>query len=98
MKAEEAVERLKPEAWAATPAQDRLHLLEAVRENMKTHADELAASDSNMKNDLMGEPLFSDPLSLLATIMPLANTVTACIELYESIIQGTCRSRWRSRK
>ena len=88
MKAKEAVERLKPKAWAATPAPERLHLLEAVRENMKTHADELAACDSKMKNDLMGEPLFSDPLSLVGTIVPLANTVTACIELYESIIQG----------
>ncbi len=88
MKAKEAVEWLKPEAWAATPAPERLHLLEAVRENMRTYPDELTASDSKMKNDLIGEALFSDPVSLVGTIVPLANTVTACIELYESIIQG----------
>lgn len=88
MEAKEAVDSLKPEEWAKTPPAERLHLLEEVRENMKLHAEELAASDSKMKNDLMGELLYSDPLSLVATIVPLANTVTACIDLYESIIHG----------
>ena len=88
MNAKETIDQLKPEAWATTTAAQRLHLLEEVRENMKAHAEELAASDSKMKNDLMGEVLFSDPLSLVATIVPMANTVTACIELYEGIIHG----------
>ena len=64
--------------WAATSAADRLHLLEAVRDNMKQYADELGASDTKMKNDLMGEALFNDEMSKMATIVPLANTVTAC--------------------
>ena len=34
MNAKEAIDRLKPEEWAATPAIERLHLLEEVRENM----------------------------------------------------------------
>ena len=42
MKAKEAIDRLDPEKWAATTAAERLHLLEEVRENMKTYADELA--------------------------------------------------------
>ncbi len=88
MKANEAIDQLKPEKWAATTAAERLHLLEEVRENMKRFADELAASDARMKNDLMGENLFSDAISLVATVVPLANTVTACIDLYESLIKG----------
>ena len=31
MKAKEAIDQLKPEAWAATTAAERLHLLEEVR-------------------------------------------------------------------
>ena len=88
MRVKESIDRLKPEAWASTSPAERLHLLEEVRENMKTYASELAASDSRMKNSLMDEALFSDPISLVATIVPLANTVSACIELYESIIHG----------
>ena len=88
MNAKEAIDQLKPDAWAKTPPAERLHLLEQVRENMKEFAAELAASDSKMKNDLMGEELFSDPLSLVATIVPMANTITACIDLYEAILHG----------
>jgi acyl-CoA reductase-like NAD-dependent aldehyde dehydrogenase len=88
MNAKEAVDRLDPQKWAATPAIERLHLLEEVRENMKAYADELAGSDAKMKNDLMGEALFSHDESMVATVVPVANTVTACIELYESLVKG----------
>ena len=88
MNAKEAVDRLDPQKWAATPAIERLHLLEEVRENMKTYADELAAADAKMKNDRMGEALFSQDESMVATVVPVANTVTACIELYESLVHG----------
>jgi acyl-CoA reductase-like NAD-dependent aldehyde dehydrogenase len=88
MNAKQAVDQLKPEEWAATPAIERLHLLEEVRENMKTYADELAAADAKMKNDIMGEELFSHDASLVATVVPLANTVTMSIELYESLVHG----------
>jgi acyl-CoA reductase-like NAD-dependent aldehyde dehydrogenase len=88
MNATQAIDQLKPEKWAATSAAERLHLLEEVRENMKTYADELAASDTQMKNGLMEEELFTDALSLVGTVVPLANTVTACIDLYESLVKG----------
>ncbi len=88
MKAKEAVDRLDPQKWAATPALERLHLLEEVRENMKTYADELAAADAKMKNDLMGETIFSLDESMVATVVPVANTVTASIELYEALVHG----------
>ena len=88
MNAKEAVDHLKPEQWAATPAIERLHLLEEVRENMKKYAEELGAADAKMKNDLMGEELFSLDASLAATVVPMANTVTASIELYEALVHG----------
>ncbi len=55
---------------------------------MKAYADELAASDTKMKYDIMGEALFSNAFSMMTTIVPVADTVTACIELYESLIKG----------
>ena len=74
MNAKEAVDRLDPQKWAATPAIERLHLLEEVRENMKTYADELAVADGRMKNDRMGEALFSQDESMVATVVPVAIT------------------------
>ena len=84
----QAIDHLEPEKWAATPAHERLALLEAVRENMKRYGDELATSDTNMKNSLIGEELYTDPLSKIATVVPMANTVTAAIEVYEGLVHG----------
>jgi acyl-CoA reductase-like NAD-dependent aldehyde dehydrogenase len=88
MKAKQAIDNLDPQKWAATSVAERLHLLEEVRENMKTYADELAASDTRMKNGIMGESLFTDALSMVATVMPLGSTVSTCIDLYESLVKG----------
>ncbi len=88
MNATEAIDRLDPQKWAATAAIERLRLLEQVRENCKVHADELAAADAKMKNDLMGEELYNAAISKVATVVPIANTLTACIELYEHLVDG----------
>jgi hypothetical protein len=88
MNAREAVDHLDPKGWAATAPEKRLQLLEEVRDNMKRYAQELAAADTRMKNGLLGEDLFSDDMSMVATVVPVANTVTACIDLYESLIKG----------
>ena len=88
MTAEEALKQLEPEKWAETPAHVRLHLLEEVRSNLREHAVELARTDRNMKNRLMGEDIFGIPESMISTAVPIANTLTACIHLYESILKG----------
>ncbi len=88
MKAKEAVDRLDPNKWSRTPPAERLHFLEQVRGNLKTYGNELAAADTRMKNGLMGETLFNDALSKVATMVPMANTVTAAIELYEELVHG----------
>ena len=41
-----------------------------------------------MKNDLMGEEIFRVPESMISTAVPVANTLSACIHLYESIVKG----------
>lgn len=84
----EAVDRLDPQKWAATTPLERLHLLEVVRERCSQYADELAAADAAMKNDRMRETLFGDNMSKVATVVPIANTLTACIDLYEHIANG----------
>ena len=61
MNAKQAIDNLDPQKWAETPPAERLALLEAVRDNLKRFGDELAASDTRMKNALMGEELFTDP-------------------------------------
>lgn len=88
MNATEAIDQLDPVKWAETSPAQRLHLLEAVRANMKQYGDELAAADSRMKNDILGAPLYSLPVSKVGTVVPMANTVSAAIDLYESIIDG----------
>jgi acyl-CoA reductase-like NAD-dependent aldehyde dehydrogenase len=88
MNAKEAFEQLNLKKWANTSIHERLHLLEEVRDNLKKHARELATADSNMKNGRMGETLFSDPESMIATAVPIANNLTASIHLYESLAKG----------
>ena len=88
MNATEALDQLDPKGWAETSPADRLRLLEEVRTNLKKFGDELADADSRMKNGILGAPLYSDPVSKVGTVVPMANTVSAAIELYEAIIDG----------
>lgn len=88
MNVQEAIDHLDPEMWARTNPTTRLALLEQVRENMAAFRPELTASDTRMKNERMGEALYNDSVSAIATIVPMANTVNACIELYGHIAQG----------
>ena len=88
MTAQEAFNQLDSGKWAATPAHERLHLLEEVRSNLKVYAKELARADNDMKNNLMGEEIFREPESMISTAVPVANTLSACVHLYESILKG----------
>ena len=86
--AKESIDQLDAEKWVNTPIDKRLNLLYQVRENVKTYGKELAESDTKMKNGLMGEDLFSLDESLVATVVPVASTLTACIGMYESLQEG----------
>ena len=88
MNATEAIDQLDPRKWGDTSPAERLQLLEEVRANLKKYGDELAAADSKMKNGILGAPLFSDPVSKVATVVPMASTISAAINLYEAILDG----------
>jgi hypothetical protein len=88
MTAQEAYNSLDSKKWASTSAAERLHLLEEVRNNLRTHTKELAKADNDMKNELMGEEIFREPESMISTAVPVANNLSACIHLYESILHG----------
>lgn len=88
MLAKAAIDRLEPETWAATSPVERLRLLKEVRANVGALGDALAASDTKMKNDRLGEDLYSIPMSKVGTAVPVANTLTACIDLYEHVVRG----------
>ena len=86
--ATQAVDRLNPNKWADTPIERRLNLLYQVRENLKIYSTELAKSDTEMKNELMVENLYSERESLMNTVVPVGSTLSACIGLYESLQKG----------
>ncbi|MGR7379620.1 aldehyde dehydrogenase family protein [Klebsiella aerogenes] len=88
MNATEAIDQLDPQKWTTTSPAERLHLLEEIRANLKKYGDDLAFADSKMKNGILGAPLFSYPMSKVATVVPMASTVSAAIILYESILDG----------
>lgn len=88
MNATAAIDRLEPGKWAETSPAERLRLLEEVRANLKKYGTELAAADTRMKNGILGAPLFADPMSKVATIVPMASTISAAIGLYEAILDG----------
>lgn len=88
MKTNDAITHLDAQKWADTSPAERLALLEAVRENLKRLGDDLAALDTAMKNGQMGEEIYTDPFSKIVTVVPMANTVSAAIEVYEDIVHG----------
>lgn len=88
MNVQEAYNYLDPKKWADTSISKRLKLLKETRSNMETYAVELAKCDADMKNNLMNEELYSVDTSMMATVIPVANTLSACIHLYESLEKG----------
>jgi acyl-CoA reductase-like NAD-dependent aldehyde dehydrogenase len=88
MKATEALDQLNPQKWAQTNHNERLQLLSQVRSNLKRFGGELAHSDTEMKNALMGETHYNDAISGVSTVVPMATAITACIDLYESLMHS----------
>jgi len=83
----EAIDRLDPKKWASTPIETKLDLLHKIRENIWIYWEELAHSDTKMKNSRIWDELYTTPESLVATVVPLASNVTASIDLYDYILE-----------
>ncbi len=88
MNAKDAVDHLNPQKWRDTSAARKLQLLKRIRENLAAYKYELARADNDAKNNLIGEKLVPLPESLLSTVYPVASMVSACIDLYESLLKG----------
>lgn len=82
-----AVDRLDPQKWKDTPAARRLELLHELRARLAGYVDELAAADARMKNGLLGEELYSLAASKMGTAVPIANTISTCIDVYDHIVR-----------
>ena len=87
MNATQAIDQLDPIQWSATSAADRIKILKQIRENLSQLGGELAVADAGMKNKILGEETYSREESLVGTVMPLAGSVTAAIDLYEHLVK-----------
>ena len=88
MTAQEAYNQLDPKHWVKTSVSERLSLLKQIQENLKTHANSLGATDSRMKNDLIGQNAVSKAEGMGGTVMPMANTLMGITKLFESLLKG----------
>ena len=87
MNATQAIDQLDPQKWTSTDAATRIGILKKIRENLREFGDQLGAADAAMKNNIIGEEIFSQEESLVGTVMPLAGSVTAALDLYEHLLK-----------
>ena len=90
MTAKEAIDWLDPTKWKNTSAEVKLDLLKQVRENLRVHMEDLARADSEMKGIPHDDPShsFQAGLAYQTTTLPVGGTLSACITLYESLVEG----------
>ncbi|MFI3246364.1 MAG: hypothetical protein R3Y10_07730 [Ferrimonas sp.] len=84
----DSIGELNPSAWSDSSVLQRLHLLEQLRYQLQVQAERLAQADAQMKNCLLGDTLYGVLESQLATAIPMAQTITATIHLYETLAHG----------
>ena len=88
MTAQEALNSLDPQSWASTSAVEKLTLLEEIQKNLKKYAKELALADAKMKNDFIGEEIYTEGFGLAGTAGPIANMLMGSHHLYEKLVNG----------
>jgi acyl-CoA reductase-like NAD-dependent aldehyde dehydrogenase len=87
MNAQDAFNTLKPEHWAATSPKERLAVLEQIQLNMMRYAEELAAADTLVRNELVGENVYTPGVAVFGTVGLIGGTVAATTDLYQSILK-----------
>jgi acyl-CoA reductase-like NAD-dependent aldehyde dehydrogenase len=88
MKAQAAFDALHPKQWAATDARARITILEHLQSNMTRYAADVGSADVKMRNNLIGEDLYSAGVGVYGTVGLMGATVAATIDLYRSIAAG----------
>ncbi|WP_315836088.1 aldehyde dehydrogenase family protein [Bradyrhizobium prioriisuperbiae] len=98
MDAQEALDSLDAEGWAATSAVERLALIEEVQGNLLKYAEELGAVDAKMKCGHAGEGAVSRAEGIATTVSAMGNTLMGIRHLYESLVAGAMPRANGSRK
>ena len=88
MKAQEAFDQLDPQAWAKTSAQERLQLIDQLRENILQHAQELGRIDAEMKSSHASPGAVSPSEGMGSTVNAMGNTLSGIRFLYQSLVNG----------
>ena len=88
MRAQEAMDYLDANAWAATSAVERLALIEEIQDKLLAHAEELGAVDAKMKCEQAGQGAVSQAEGIATTVNAMGNTLMGIRHLYESLVHG----------
>lgn len=80
-----ALDWINERNWLITSAEERLELLHQIQHNLSVYMDAVVAADCTARNIDLQDPsqahLFGSIIQ--SVITPIANNLTACIELYE---------------
>ncbi len=89
MQAQQAIDWLDQAKWKTASAKIKLDFLKQIQDNIETYSDDLLKSDCEMKGLSITDNNNAHQIgtALQSTIMPIASNVTACIDLYESLIK-----------
>lgn len=85
---DDAIDQLQPAKWASTAPSTRLELLRQIRINLYNAIEELATADAKMKNDRLGEELYTADSCKPMTSAAMGFVLTGAIDLYTSINNG----------
>lgn len=89
MTVKSAMDWINPNHWLVISAEERLELLHQVQNNLSVYMDLLVASDCGTRNIDMQDSAQTHLLGsiLQSAIMPVANNLSACIDLYEHLVK-----------
>lgn len=84
-----AINQLNSEKWSKTPAKEKLNFLKQIQKNIDLYFDELIEVDCQVKNiNISNKNNYQQiGMSTASTILPIANNLIDCINLYKLIIK-----------
>ncbi|MGT2649820.1 aldehyde dehydrogenase family protein [Streptococcus troglodytae] len=85
--AQEAMDRLDPQAWTKVSLEERLQVLADIQANMRLYGEELGQAEAQMKNHLVGATLYSQTDGMLQTLVAVANVINASIYVYQTLAE-----------
>lgn len=84
-----AIGSLDKLAWRNTSPSERLSLLKQIQLNLFACQADLGEAEATMKNSrLGGEKLYTSETCRMTTVIPIANNISAAIDLYTALVDG----------